>query len=194
MSDTTPMQQPSLNVFTLPNLLTVIRLLLVPCFFAGLYYEYAGHTWLDWPIRILLLVIIFSDFLDGYLARRWNTISEFGRLLDPMADKLFVITSFLLLTAFQEVPVWLTIVVVSKDIFVLVGWCVLAILYQRLDVNVSWWGKTATAFQFVTVMWVVLIPELPFLWIWFAITGAVTSFALVIYVYRALQAERSQDD
>lgn len=181
------------QVFNVPNSITLFRLLLIPCFFAGLYYEYIGYHWLDIPTRVALILILLSDMLDGYLARKLESVTELGRLLDPIADKLFVTTSFIALAAFQQTPVWLTIVVVSKDLFTLVGWCVIAILYNRFEVNPSALGKAATAFQFTTVFLVVVTPWLTLIIeFWQFATAALTILALIHYAYLAFAAERSQ--
>lgn len=185
-------ENPVATFINVPNLLTVSRLLLVPCFFACLYYEYLGYDQVAIPMRVLLLVIVMSDFLDGYLARRWNTVTTLGRVLDPLADKFFVVTSYLLLTAFQQVPPWLTIIVVTKDLMVLGGWCVMALLYQIYEVNPSRLGKLATAAQFVCVVAVVMLPD-GFNLHWFFITTALlTASALLHYMIQLLKLEVRQ--
>lgn len=185
----------SINV---PNLLTVSRLLLVPCFFVCLYYDYQGVEETTVPLRILLMFIVISDFLDGYLARRWNTTTRLGRILDPLADKFFVVTSYILLTAFKQIPPWLTILVVSKDVMILLGWSSLALLYHRTDVNPTWLGKSATAAQFVCVVLVVMLPPGDWLYWVFGVTGTLTVLALADYMIQLLLIDRiptaTQDD
>jgi cardiolipin synthase len=137
----------------------MLRLLLVPVFFLFMYYYLIGTTAMLWYARIVFAVIMITDFLDGYLARRWQEITSLGSILDPVADKLFVTASFVLLAAFDKVSAWLTIIVVAKDIFVSIGWWLMVILYDKIEVNPSLLGKVATALQFFTVFTVVMFPQ-----------------------------------
>jgi cardiolipin synthase len=135
------------------NLLSMARILLVPCFFWLCYYSYSeiGDTRLLVWCRLVLVVTLLSDFLDGYIARRRRHVTTLGSLLDPLADKLFVTTSFILLTSFGQLPVWLTIIVVSKDVLVLIGWALVATILGRVEAVPTKTSKWATAFQFAVV-------------------------------------------
>lgn len=165
----------------IPNLFTTIRILLVPIFFMCIYYEMRGYPSMDIWTKVTLLIIIISDFVDGYLARLLNETTVLGSLLDPFADKLFVLTSYILLAVFQKVPVWLSIIVVSKDILVVAGWVVLMLIYQKVSVKPSMLGKLATAFQFFTVCGIIFLPESGFI-IWlYGITGILTVAAVIHY-------------
>jgi len=171
----------------IPNLLTMSRLLLVPTFFLVMYYHLVGvDGMLNWT-RIILIFIVVSDFLDGYLARRRCEVTSLGSVLDPMADKLFVTASFILLTVYEQIPVWLTIIVVTKDILVSIGWCMLAMLYHKVEVNTSIFGKLATVFQYGTVCIIVLIPINNPLIGFNYLTAITTILALVHYGYQAAQ-------
>ena len=171
----------------LPNFLTMMRLLLVPSFFLVMYYYFAGETFMMFWARIILIFVVFSDFLDGFLARKWGEQTSLGSVLDPLADKLFVTASFILLAVYNRIPPWLTIIVVTKDILVSIGWCVLAVLYQKVDVSASFFGKLATALQYGTVCIIVLLPpNIPLLGLEYA-TAIVTLLALLQYGYLASQ-------
>ncbi len=163
------------------------RLLLVPCFFLAMYYYLKGHVLtLTWA-RVILVIIVASDFLDGWLARRRGEVTSLGSILDPLADKLFVTASFILLSVFDRIPAWLTIVVVTKDILVIIGWCVQVILFNQVEVNPSLLGKIATGLQFATVLVVIFLPPAFPAWGLQFVTGLVTILALLHYVYMALQ-------
>ncbi len=171
----------------LPNAISMLRLLLIPCFFLVMYYYLAGVEIMLIPTRAILILIVISDFLDGFLARRLGEVTTFGSLLDPLADKLFVTASYLLLTAFGQIPAWLTITVVAKDVIISLGWCILAVLYNKLEANPTFLGKTATALQFITIFIIVMFPS------FFAIRGleymtaGFTVLALIHYIYLGLQ-------
>lgn len=171
----------------LPNMITMFRLFLVPCFFGVLYYYLIGYKVFLWWTQGLLVVIVLSDFLDGYLARTRDEVTELGKILDPISDKLFMICSFVLLSVFDRIPAWLTIIVVSKDVFVSLGWCAVALLYQRMEVRPSLWGKAATGFQFCTVCALILLPkEWAPVHILTVVTGMVTIIAIVDYAYKGM--------
>lgn len=171
----------------------MLRLLLVPSFFLVMYYYFTiCDDWLLWWARILLILIVFSDFLDGYLARVRRQITTLGSVLDPMADKLFVTASFVLFAVFDQIPAWLAIVVVTKDLLVSIGWCAVAVLYNKIEVTPSLIGKTATAFQYMTVCVIVLFPDgIPLAPLEY-ITAIVTVFALVHYGFHALQHQNGR--
>ena len=171
----------------LPNYVSMSRVMLVPCFFMALYYHLNGHESVLFWCRILLVCIIVSDFLDGYIARKRGEITSLGSLLDPLADKLFVVTSFVLLAVYNQIPPWLAIIVVTKDILVSIGWCFYVMLYGKFEVKPSFLGKSATGFQFLTVCVIILFPNKIALTIIQFLTAVLTISALFHYVYQALQ-------
>ena len=171
----------------LPNYLSMLRLLLVPCFFLTLYYYLTGEEFMLWWTRGILCFIVASDFLDGYLARLRSEVTKLGSLLDPLADKLFVTASYVLLAVYNQVPPWLAIIVVAKDILVTIGWCSVAMLYDKVDVMPSFLGKMATVFQFVTVCVIVLLPKSVPKSILEYVTAVSTILALLHYGYQAIQ-------
>lgn len=120
-----------MNLSTLPNLICVLRILLVvPVAVAIL----AG----DYRLALALFVIAgVSDALDGALARRFGWITPLGQILDPAADKLLVVTTFLALTATGRVPAWLSLAVVGRDALIALGACA----YRRVSGS---WGAGAT--------------------------------------------------
>lgn len=100
-------------MINLPNLLTFIRILLVPVFI--LLFLAPG------PLRSFLSAVVFlaaslTDLLDGYLARRWEQVTKLGKLLDPIADKLLVLSALVLLVQFHRVPGWIAIVLIGREL------------------------------------------------------------------------------
>nr|WP_122013187.1 CDP-alcohol phosphatidyltransferase family protein [Maliibacterium massiliense] len=133
------------NVWTVPNILSMIRLLLIPL---AVYFFY-----LDWPMAALGVYVFASatDLVDGYIARHYNQISPLGKLLDPLADKLMLITVLWCLGARGDTPMWVAYVVIIKELAMIVGG---GFMYKKLDtvVYANWLGKGATATFTVAVI------------------------------------------
>jgi CDP-diacylglycerol--glycerol-3-phosphate 3-phosphatidyltransferase len=162
----------------LPNALTVGRLLLIPVFVALMVQAGEGHSW---PAGILFGVAGVTDQIDGFLARRWRVESRFGKIADPLADRLMIDAAVILLVAYGRLP-WVGLLVIgARDLLLLVGWRLLAPRGVDIDVNVV--GKVATwllyagiAFRIVThnhTSW-------PLWLFWIGVIGAV--LAAMLYV------------
>ncbi|MFE9429286.1 CDP-alcohol phosphatidyltransferase family protein [Kitasatospora sp. NPDC006697] len=131
------------RVLTIPNLLSMARLVGVPVFlWLILWPEFGGPKNDGWALLILLLSGV-SDYLDGKLARRWGQISRLGQLLDPLADRLYIFSTLLGLTWRGILPWWLTAVLVARDLFIAT---LLPILNRHGygPLQVSFLGKAAT--------------------------------------------------
>ncbi|MFD6055355.1 CDP-alcohol phosphatidyltransferase family protein [Agromyces sp. NPDC060279] len=129
--------QLSTRVWTIPNVLSMLRLALVPVFLVLLVlHEYIGAL-------VVLVVASLSDLADGYLARRLNQVTRLGQLLDPAADRLYIFAALLGLAAGGLVPWWIVVVIVARDVFLLILGVVLASHgYGPLPVHQL--GKVAT--------------------------------------------------
>jgi cardiolipin synthase len=153
------------------------------------YYSFRdNNSTLLWVARIIVICIVISDFLDGYLARTFGQITTLGKFLDPLADKLFVTCSFILLAVFEKVPPWLTIIVVTKDLMLCLGWALRALLYDKIDIKPSLLGKSATGLQYLTVCILILFSFRQRIYPLELLTGIVTIAALVHYFYVSFQA------
>jgi cardiolipin synthase (CMP-forming) len=134
---------PSNRVLTIPNALSFARLLGVPVFlWLVLWPEFGGpkHDW--WALALLMLSGI-SDYLDGKLARKWNQVSKVGAILDPAADRLYVLATLIGLTWREILPVWLTAIVIGREVFM--GVVLLILRRHRYGaLSVSFVGKAAT--------------------------------------------------
>lgn len=127
----------SSKVFTVPNLISFIRLAFIPLF-----------LWLIWQGEMLigfvvLLVAVSTDFVDGLLARRLGQISRLGQVLDPLADRLFIAAAVVALGITEVVPVWLVVVLLGRDVLLGIG----AAIFSRWGLGVlpvKWMGKWAT--------------------------------------------------
>jgi CDP-diacylglycerol--glycerol-3-phosphate 3-phosphatidyltransferase len=123
----------------LPNALTIARLALIPVFVALMLSAQGGHSW---PAGIVFGVAGVTDQIDGFLARRWRVESEFGRIFDPLADRLMIDAAVILLFVADHMPWAGLVVIVGRDLILLAGYK--AIAPQGYELNVNLLGKTAT--------------------------------------------------
>ncbi|HEY2354371.1 MAG TPA: CDP-diacylglycerol--glycerol-3-phosphate 3-phosphatidyltransferase [Gaiellaceae bacterium] len=122
-----------------PNALTIARLLLIPVFVALMVD--AGHA-PSWPAGVVFAIAGITDQVDGFLARRWHVESQFGKIADPLADRLMIDAAVILLAYYDRLP-WIGLaVIIGRDVLLLVGARYLQPRNIELDVNVV--GKTAT--------------------------------------------------
>lgn len=138
------------QMISLPNLLTWLRLFSAPLLVAVFYHAdffSGGERWRDLALALLFLAAMATDFLDGFLARRFNAGSRFGEFLDPVADKIVVTTALLLLLFEDRAPLVATLIIVCREICVsaLREW--MATIGERRRVNVSLLGKWKTGIQ-----------------------------------------------
>jgi cardiolipin synthase (CMP-forming) len=108
------------RVLTIPNLISLARLAGVPLFLGLILSPYYGGPKYDVWALVILALSGFSDWLDGKLARRWNQMTKFGALIDPLADRLYILATLVGLTIRQVIPLWLPIVLVGRDVAMLV--------------------------------------------------------------------------
>lgn len=138
---------------TLANKITLLRILLVPAFVIALLY---GAS--PWPL-ILFVFLALTDALDGALARKLNQKTTLGTFLDPVADKLLLGATFLVLSAQGKIPTWVFVVVFSRDLLILLGWNLIYILTKASTIEPRWLGKSTTLSQMLAVS-ILLIPAL----------------------------------
>ncbi len=137
-------RRPKLTI-NIPNILTVLRILMIPLFVIFLIRNLHGYA---------LLVFILagvSDGLDGLIARAMNQRSELGAILDPIADKLLLTAAYITLGVLQDIPGWLVVVVISRDVIIVTGIAVLAFTRVPFEIRPSLISKWTTALQVVTI-------------------------------------------
>ncbi len=139
---------------TLPNLLTYGRIVAVPAVVACMYWQdvLQGGAWLRWVALTIFIIAGITDILDGYFARMWGQQSSFGRMLDPIADKLLVASCLLMLAADDTIrgwSLWAAIIILCREILVSGLREYLAEL--RVSVPVSWLAKLKTVLQLVAI-------------------------------------------
>jgi CDP-diacylglycerol--glycerol-3-phosphate 3-phosphatidyltransferase len=164
----------------LPNALTIGRLLLLPVFIVLLAGSDGGHSW---PAAIVFGVAGVTDQIDGYLARRWHVESAFGKIADPLADRLMIDAAVLLLLHADRLP-WLALLIPARDLVVLIGTPI--VLGRGYEFQVNLLGKIATWLLYASLGFIMVTDkgtQWP-LWIFWA--GLVTGLiALGEYVLKA---------
>ncbi len=146
------------RLINIANGLTVIRVLFVPLF----AYLLISDRFL--PALLVFVVCGTSDMLDGLLARWLQQRTVVGFYLDPIADKLLMATSFVVLAIVKVVPLWLTIMVISRDVFILVGSLLFLLLLESEDIAVTRASKGNTAVQILTVIYFLATRAFPGVW------------------------------
>lgn len=157
---------------TVPNFITLLRFLMVP---AVVYALLLGEML---PAFIIFVVAGISDGVDGFVARHYNQQSELGAYLDPIADKLLLVTVFIMLAILDFLPQWLVVLVVSRDVLIIMAVLLSSVMAQPVDMNPIFISKANTALQIALVS--VVLAELAF------DTGFGELRVILIYVVAAL--------
>jgi cardiolipin synthase len=174
----------SSRILTVPNMLTVFRMVLIPVFVTLLFYQ-----------RFVLALGVFviaglTDGLDGLLARRFDQQSQLGTVLDPIADKLMMVTAFIVLSmrsVFPQplpghlpVPFWVTVAVISRDVFIVVGAAAINMMTGFRGFRPSWLGKLNTTVQIVAIAAIMFAASVPYYTGYYLPTVYVTVFTLAV--------------
>ena len=156
----------SSRIVTVPNLLTVFRMVLIPVFVSLLFYQ-----------RFVIALAVFivagvTDGLDGLLARRFNQKSQLGTILDPIADKLMLVTAFVVLSmrsvfpqpvpSHLPIPFWVTVAVISRDVFILVGAAAINVVTGFRGFRPSMLGKINTVIQIAAIGIIMFAASVPY--------------------------------
>lgn len=169
---------------TIPNLITLARILLTPLFIIFLIQK--RYHWALW----IFILAGLSDLADGLIARRWRQKSPLGTFLDPLADKLLMGSSFITLSIFYLIPPWLTVIVLSRDLVLVFGVMLFKVAHLPVVVQPSLAGKLCTTTQVATVLLVLVAQSWPLsptiLKALFWLTGGITALSGIHYVLQAL--------
>lgn len=140
----------------LPNKITMLRIIMIPFFIAALLIEFPYHQ----PIAaVLFIVAALTDSLDGYLARSRNLITDFGKFMDPLADKLLVCSALICFVQLGSVPAWMVIIIIARE-FAITGLRTLA-ASDGIVIAASKWGKAKTMSQMIAIV-IILFNNWPF--------------------------------
>src|ERR671930_11157 len=165
----------------LPNALTIGRLLLIPIFVALMLSADGGHSW---PAGIVFGVAGVTDQIDGFLARRWRVESDFGRIFDPLADRLMIDAAVILLFVADHMPWAGLVVIVGRDLALMLGYKAIAPQGYELEVNVV--GKAATWLLYAGIAFLIVTPRSTHWPYWVFWTGlGLAVVAGVVYAYGA---------
>ena len=137
----------------LPNKLTILRMVLVPFFVATLLMSAANEP-LKWVALALFIIASLTDFADGYIARKYNLITNFGKFMDPLADKLLVCSALICFVQLNELPAWIVIVIIARE-FIISGFRLIA-SDQGIVIAASMWGKAKTVSQMACIVLLLL--------------------------------------
>lgn len=174
---------------TTANKITIIRILLVPFFIVQvLYYIEDGKEWHRLAAILAFALAAVSDGVDGYIARRYNQRSELGAILDPLADKLLLVSGIVLLSMHNEphlphTPLWLTVTILSRDVLLLIGLGVIYYACGKITVQPILIGKAATVLQMICVLWALFKWDENWLFYWALGAALCTGISGLFYVY-----------
>lgn len=139
----------------LPNKLTIFRIVLVPLMviipFLGIKGEVLGIPIEYWGIELIFIIASITDKLDGYLARKNNQVTTFGKFLDPLADKILVLAAMVMLVEMSKLPAWIPIIVLARE-FLVSGYRLIAVEKGGKVVAASNWGKLKTVTQMIAII------------------------------------------
>ena len=176
-----------------PNKLTVIRVVLIPFFVLFLMTDFLPASQL-WALAVFAIAS-FTDFLDGYLARRDHLVTNFGKFMDPLADKLLVCSALICFTGMGELPAWITIVIIARE-FIISGFRLVA-ADNGIVIAASYWGKFKTVSQMIMIILMIMdIQNQAFqilIQIFVVIAVALTLISLVDYILKNKSVLSMQD-
>ena len=166
----------------LPNKLTIVRVCLIPFFVAALLFDHGNNYTMRIVANVLFIIASLTDQFDGKIARKYNMVTNFGKFMDPLADKLLVCSALICLIELGQLAAWVVIVIISRE-FIISGFRLVA-ADNGVVIAASYWGKFKTTFQMIAV--ILLIFDIPALRmvanITVVIAVALTIISLVDYV------------
>lgn len=138
----------------LPNKLTIIRVCLIPFFVAALLFDHGNNYTMRIVANVLFIVASLTDLFDGKIARKYNLVTNFGKFMDPLADKLLVCSALICLIELGQLPAWVVIIIISRE-FIISGFRLVA-ADNGVVIAASYWGKFKTTFQMLMIIALIL--------------------------------------
>lgn len=167
-----------------PNKLTILRVIMIPFFVLFMLVPIGGDVH-KWVALALFIIASLTDTLDGYLARRDNLVTNFGKFMDPLADKLLVCAAMICLIEVGKLPSWIVIIIISRE-FIISGFRLIA-AENGIVIAANYWGKFKTVSQMIMIILLILhfggifvILEQIFIWL----SLALTIISLVTYIWQ----------
>ena len=158
----------------IPNILTLIRLLLIPVFIYTFYFYNSYHYLI--PTCIFIFAGL-TDIFDGFIARKYNLITKWGELMDPLTDKILQLSVLFVLTDKRLIPLWVIIVIAVKELILIIGSSIL--FTKQIATQAKWYGKGATILFYISIVFVIFIG------------GLVGTYAIITTVAMSLYAAAS---
>ena len=174
---------------TTANKVTIFRILLIPFFVVEiLYYVKTGNELHRFLGTSSFALAAICDGVDGYIARRYNQRSELGAILDPLADKLLLVSGIVLLSFdhrpyLQTIPLWLTGTIIGRDLVLLLGLAVIQMTVGKVAIRPRMFGKVATVLQMAILLWILLKWPQRWLMFWTVSAAACTGSSGLLYVW-----------
>ncbi len=179
-------------MITVPNIITLLRIFLVPLFIMTIVYKRFDYS------LFIFLAASATDAIDGLIARLKNQRSSLGAFLDPLADKLLLVSAFLSLTFLEYVPKWLTIIIISRDLIVILGWVSLYIQTGSTRVAPSIAGKLSNTLQVICI--ISILASLNFnilkniLSMIYILTAGLATISCIHYILRDIKLYEQRSD
>ena len=158
----------------LPNKLTIIRVVMIPFFVFFLLTDYVGEAG-NWIALAIFIIASLTDLIDGKIARKHNLVTNFGKFMDPLADKLLVSAAMICLVELGRLPAWIVVIIISRE-FIISGFRLIA-SDNGVVIAASYWGKFKTTFQMIMIC--LLIADIQMIR---PVTAIVTAIALILTV------------
>lgn len=166
----------------LPNKLTVLRVIMIPFFVIALLFEGGQNQTYRYIAAALFIAASLTDLLDGKIARKYDLVTNFGKFMDPLADKLLVCSALICLIELGQLPAWMVIIIISRE-FIISGFRLVA-ADRGVVIAASYWGKFKTTFQMIAVILLILnikaLAPAAVITTWIAL--ALTVISLVDYI------------
>ena len=169
----------------LPNKLTVLRVCMIPFFVAALLWEGGADRNFRILADVLFAAASFTDFLDGKIARKYNLVTNFGKFMDPLADKLLVCSAMICLIELERLPAWFVIIIIARE-FIISGFRLIA-AENGIVIAANYWGKFKTVSQMIMIILLLLhfggvFAVLEQIFIWLSL--ALTVISLMTYIWQ----------
>lgn len=167
-----------------PNKLTIARVIMIPFFVAFLMYDITGSAD-KWIALGIFVVASLTDTLDGYLARKHNLVTNFGKFMDPLADKLLVCSAMICMIELGRLPAWIVIIIIARE-FIISGFRLIA-AENGVVIAANYWGKFKTVSQMIMIILLILhfggiFAVLEQIFIWLSL--ALTVISLITYIWQ----------
>ena len=177
----------------LPNKLTILRVILIPFFVVFMLFDITGAAD-KWIALVIFCVASLTDMLDGKIARKYNLVTNFGKFMDPLADKLLVCTALICLTSMNRLNVIVVLVIIARE-FIISGFRLIA-AENGIVIAANYWGKFKTVSQMIMIILLLIdlggvfdILEQIFIWL----SLALTVISLITYIWQNRSVLSMQD-